>query len=94
MGVDNETEALDGEGSVAKPSPFINGTTNEQETRGLEWIVPSIDIEAKIEGGYLAMGLFGPTDLVGGAQGMDTWFESVRVGLLRAEGKGKERALG
>ncbi|OQU93721.1 amino acid adenylation domain-containing protein [Cladophialophora immunda] len=44
------------------PSPFINGMEVDADTT--RWCMPAIDIEAKVEDGYLDMGVFAPEDML------------------------------
>ncbi|ETN44334.1 uncharacterized protein HMPREF1541_10514 [Cyphellophora europaea CBS 101466] len=73
-------------------SPFLDDGGRKPDPQSIEWVVPTVDVEAKVEDGYLAMGLFSHEDLLGGEEGGRAWFEDVRGRLTRAEGKGKGRA--
>eukprot|EP01099_Mayorella_cantabrigiensis_P005826 TRINITY_DN4728_c0_g1_i1.p1 TRINITY_DN4728_c0_g1~~TRINITY_DN4728_c0_g1_i1.p1 ORF type:complete len:232 (-),score=17.54 TRINITY_DN4728_c0_g1_i1:161-856(-) len=43
-------------------SPFINNAP--KNSRRMEWCLPSIDIEAKIDNGHLGIGVFAPEDML------------------------------
>lgn len=88
MGVDVHAGDEVGE-AMDRPSPFM-GDDKAPQGEDTAWVVPSIDIEAKIEDGYLTMGLFGPEDLVGGGAGVQSWFRAVKQGLARVEGNDGE----
>jgi len=46
----------------AKSSPFLKDT--DKTTNVSKWCLPAIDIEAKVEDGYLGMGVFTPEDML------------------------------
>ncbi|OAP63710.1 hypothetical protein AYL99_02937 [Fonsecaea erecta] len=59
---DMSPEQKDGFQELDTPSPFLNGMAVDADTT--KWCLPAIDIEAKVEDGYLDMGVFAPVDML------------------------------
>ena len=60
-------------------SPFLNDSSSST-SEGLDWCVPSLDIEAKVENGWLGMGVFVPRDILD-EEAVGRFVEDLRWGL-------------
>ncbi|KAJ9615572.1 hypothetical protein H2200_001647 [Cladophialophora chaetospira] len=65
--------------NLATPSPFVEDTIQDPDS--IEWCLPGIDIEAKVEDGYLGMGVFAPDDMLSEDE-VTTMMEEMRKLLL------------
>jgi ferricrocin synthase len=73
--------------SKAPPAPFLENMYNADPAMdggGRPWVLPGVDIEAKITDGMLAMGVFGTEDVIGGEQRAEGWLKDARKLLEEA----------